>query len=124
MNVPYKWGGRDVKDGMDCIGLVNYVRREYGFQEITEADFIYEDYGEEEFGNRELECMCDLIGERIEERSHMDIVLLGTNEMGLGVLVIDGDKKIVVFTDGEVSKCIPTYGLGALIRGYYRYVPS
>ena len=43
-DIPYLWGGKNPKEGLDCFGLVNYVYFKLKGKKFLGFDWVYEKY--------------------------------------------------------------------------------
>jgi hypothetical protein len=79
MGIPFLWRGHDPRMGLDCFGLVQYLRDLY---EVTEEfpkavhDYLAIVGCESSFDSRELIELLDGHAQRVSTAQHMDLVLL------------------------------------------------
>jgi hypothetical protein len=99
--IPYAWGGKSYKEGLDCFGLTNQVYRKFNCEQINGYDWVYGEYGSDsDLPTGKLAELCDTL-EREESQviSTLDLVLIDWwGKHGLGVIVEHMNQKYVVYT--------------------------
>ena len=121
-NLPYLWGGRDSKVGLDCLGAASLVRGLMGQQSINlglpELMSIYVDYPEESMmpGDYPLRLCRELCGEPRDGQS-LDLVVLKVGSVSCMGLLLPGDRVGFMGRSGGVTHDLAR--CGGMIQGFF-----
>lgn len=137
IGIPYKWGGNDFEEGMDCFHYAAYVRSLFVNEkqiDISILNWIFEEYPSESDAPTELpRLLCEKHGIRprldpnaVQPEKHLDLVLLQTTNVetpyAMGTLLLrpEGDFIAYMATSGSsvVSKNVIKRS-GVTIHSYW-----
>lgn len=112
LNIPYRWGGVNPEEGLDCFTLASYIRMKHGRSPLPNHNWVYQTFEDETFPPRlMLELLEDAFGPGVTRSPQsFDLVALAGQTVCLGTVFGD---SVVHFNDRKVTAITP---LGVLRR--------
>ena len=121
-NLPYLWGGRDPKVGLDCLSAASWVREQMGQRaidlDLPDLKAVYADYPEESMmpDDYPLRLCRELCGEARGGQAFDWVVLRVRSVSCMGLLLPGGRIGFMGRSGGvthDLSRC------GGMIQGFF-----
>lgn len=124
MGIPFLWRGRSPHEGLDCFGLVQFLRELYGVpRDFPPMVYTYlEGVGpESEFDSRDLIALLNTHATRVSMARHMDIVLLEVGDDFVLGTVLEMPELHVAYMGRNGSNVKPMARTINSLHGVWRY---
>lgn len=102
INIPYKWGGTHPEEGLDCLGLHNYICATHDSRVLTGYKWVIDTYScDAEMPPKFIRKLSsELFKEPSKKKgAHLDFLLIDWfGRDGVGTVYEQGGEKFIIYT--------------------------